>query len=281
MGFFYEKQGTSKYIVYEFEENEAVDSLSLCMLKNNKIEGLVPLIYSQADNRRFIKYDISAKISLKQFFIETINKEQLLKVIKNIISVLLTAEEYMLNIDFLLLKEEYIFVDASECMVYMIYLPSEKTVENIEKTEIFFKRIIFEAYYDQRESCDYIAELISYLNRKKHGFLISEFKALIESLMNNTDVNCLSVRSAENNAVLKKLTDNEAAMTSDCFFTSENSVLSNNSDISSNWQTDTETAILQSEDIMTFKYLITHYSKENLIKFIRQYKKIKRHYGNI
>lgn len=277
MNFFYENQGTSKYLVYEFEENEKVDSLSLCMLTNNRIEGVVPLFYTQADDSRFIKYNISAKVSLKQYFADTVNKEQVLKVIKGIVSSILTSEEYMLDSNSLLLNEEYIFVDASRHKVWMTYLPSVKPIEDKEDVETFLKRIIFGACYDQRENSDYIAELISYLNRKQ-GFLISEFKELIERLMNGDNMNCLSIPETNNRAIITELPNNEDEILSDTVFDAEDTVLVNNNSDDNYWHIETGTVMAQLQDIMTLRYLITHYSKENRLKFREQRRKAKNTY---
>lgn len=274
VSFFYENQGTNKYLVYKFEENEKVDSLSLCMLTNNKIEGLVPLFYTQADDSRLIKYNISAKVTLKQFLADTINKKQMLRVIKGIVSALFTAEEYLLDDASVLLNEEYIFVDASECRVWMIYLPLATPVEDKEDIETFFKRIIFGACYDQSENSDYIAELISYLNRKQ-GFLISEFNELIGQLLNSVNNNCLSVQATNSRAIITEPPNDEDKILADTVFDTRGTVYINNNMDYDYWQIDTGTVMLRSQDRMTLRYLITHYSKENRLKFIEQRRKAK------
>ena len=43
-GFSYENQSTITYLVYSMAKEDAVDSMSLGMLTNNKIAGLAPAI---------------------------------------------------------------------------------------------------------------------------------------------------------------------------------------------------------------------------------------------
>ena len=64
----YENQGNSTYLVYEIDSTDIVDNLSLGMINNNKIIGLAPVIYSQVDDKKYLKYNISAKVSAAPAF---------------------------------------------------------------------------------------------------------------------------------------------------------------------------------------------------------------------
>lgn len=65
MEFFYENQGVNTYLVYKIKEGDSIDTLSLGMITNNNIPGLIKTIFTQMDEVRFIKYNVSAKISMK------------------------------------------------------------------------------------------------------------------------------------------------------------------------------------------------------------------------
>ena len=68
MKFNYETQGASTYLVCELEPTEQLDSLTLGMLTNNHIPGLAPVIHTEMNGQRFLKYNISAKVASNQFF---------------------------------------------------------------------------------------------------------------------------------------------------------------------------------------------------------------------
>lgn len=78
MEFSYENQGANTYLVYEIKPGETVDTLSLGMLTNNSIPGLAKTLFTQMDEEKYIKYNVSAKISMKQFFGGVVNRKRLL-----------------------------------------------------------------------------------------------------------------------------------------------------------------------------------------------------------
>lgn len=43
---YYENQGTTTYLVYKIKENDQIDTMTLGMLTNNKIPGLVPTTFT-------------------------------------------------------------------------------------------------------------------------------------------------------------------------------------------------------------------------------------------
>ena len=97
MNFSFENQATITYLVYEIGENDVIDSMSLGMLTNNRISGLIPAVFTQMDSTRYIKYNISSKVSVKQFFEGQVNKRRLIGVFNGIVDAMLSAEDYMID----------------------------------------------------------------------------------------------------------------------------------------------------------------------------------------
>ena len=123
MNFRYENQGSNTYLVYQVESDSMIDTMSLGMLTNNKILGLAPAIFTQMDTIKFIKYDVSAKIPVKQFFSGPVNKKRLLGVFMGIANAMLAAEDYMLDVNNIILDLDYIFTDVSTCETVLICIP--------------------------------------------------------------------------------------------------------------------------------------------------------------
>lgn len=183
MKFTYENQGTNTYLVYEIKQNDVVDTMSLGMLTNNKIPGITPALFTQMDSEKFIKYNVTAKISAKEIFMGSVNKKRLLGVLSGIVNAISSAEEYMIDTSTLVLDMEYIYSDVTTCETILICLP----VESEEKEQVdfgtFFKNIVFSTRYDQTENCDYVAKLINYLNGTP-VFSLVEFKTILDELTN-------------------------------------------------------------------------------------------------
>ena len=181
MEFTFETIGSNTFLVYEIPQNEEVDTMTLGMLTNNKISGMVPILYTQMNASRYLKYNVSAKISVKQFFSGSVNKKRLLGVFSGIVSAVLAVEDYMIDESNILLDTEYIFADVSTCHAEVICLPILK--ENVGGTDLksFFKDIMFSTQFDQTENCDYVAKIINYLNGAV-SFVPADFLKVLEDL---------------------------------------------------------------------------------------------------
>lgn len=113
MGFSFENLGAKTYLVYTVEEKDTLDTMSLGMLANNKIQGLAQTAFAQINGKRYIKYDVSGKVPVKQLFAGPVNKKTLIGVLNSVVDAMLSAEDYMLDANAILLDHEYIFVNAS------------------------------------------------------------------------------------------------------------------------------------------------------------------------
>ena len=184
MNFTFENQGTHTYLVYTVAENDALDSMSLGMLTNNKISGLAHTLFTQMDATRYIKYDVSAKISVKQFFTGQVNKKRLIGVFSGIVDAMLSAEDYMIDVNSIVLDLDYIFADVSTCETVLVCMPIFSDDFSVTDLGAFFKNIMFTTQFDQTENCDHVAEIINFLNGSP-VFSLVEFKNLLDRLSGN------------------------------------------------------------------------------------------------
>lgn len=175
--FTFENQGTNTYLVYTISDEDVVDTMSLGMLTNNKIPGLATTLFTQMDTTKYIKYNVSAKVSVRQFFSGAVNKKRLLGVFKGIVNALTSAEDYMLDESTILLDLDYIFADVSSCETVLICLPINGK-EQQHNLGDFFKGIMFSTQFDQTENCDHVARIINYLNSAP-AFSLEDFKNLL------------------------------------------------------------------------------------------------------
>ncbi|MGN0141412.1 MAG: DUF6382 domain-containing protein, partial [Roseburia sp.] len=181
-----ENQGTSTYLIYDLTR-DAIDTMSLGMITNNKITGFVPALYTQEDSRKYLKYNVSSRITLKQFFMGAVNKKRLLGVFTSIVTALMAAEEYMIDMNSILLDEDYIFVDVSTNKAEVICVPIMDMGMPLNDMGAFFKNIMFCTQFDSGEDCDYVARIINYLNSTP-VISLNSFGALLHELENMTMV---------------------------------------------------------------------------------------------
>ncbi len=177
----YENQGTHSYLVYEVAESDIVDTMSLGMITNNKITGLAPAIYTQLDGKRFVKYNISSRVSAAQFFEGIVNRRQILAVFSGIVAALISAEEYMIDPEAFVMDLNYVYIDVGSYDINLICLPIVDMGGVPVDFFAFFKNIIFSAKFDQTENYDYVGRMINYLNNAV-SFSLAEFKQILDEL---------------------------------------------------------------------------------------------------
>lgn len=186
MNFTFENQGTNTYLVYSIQNNDVIDSMSLGMLTNNKIAGLAPTLFMQMDSAKYIKYNVSAKISVKQFFNGAVNKKRLVGVFSGIVDGFLSSEDYMIDPSTIILDLDYIFTDVSTCDTSLICLPISDTESVSKDIGAFFKNIMFTTQFDQTENCDYVAKIMNFLNSAPI-FSLADFKKLLDDIKDESN----------------------------------------------------------------------------------------------
>lgn len=132
MNFSYETQGALTYLVCEIEPTEQVDTLILGMLTNNHILGLAPVIYTEMNGQRYLKYNISAKVTAGQFFAGSVSKDIALRALSNILSAICSADEYMIDLNCFSVLPEHVYLNVSNCETALVCVPviSDKKIED-------------------------------------------------------------------------------------------------------------------------------------------------------
>lgn len=179
-GFTYENQGQNTYLVYQFDDRP-IDTMALGMLTNNKIKGFAPAIYTEIDNQKFIKYNVSSHVTLSKLFMGDVRKIRLLKTFVNIVDAMQMLDAYMLDRRTIMLDRDYIYVDASTSDVSMICVPVVDEFDPVDERELF-KNIIFSVSFAANENGDYVARILAYLNSVEL-FQLQDFKKMLEGLM--------------------------------------------------------------------------------------------------
>lgn len=180
MAFTYETNGNNTFLVYGIQPEDTLDTMTLGMITNNRIPGMAAVVYTQMNMDRFLKYNITAKVTVKQFFAGVVNRRRLLGVFSSITAAVSVAEEYMIDLNSLLLDTDFIYADVSSCNAEVICLPV-MNVAGITDVSMFFKNIMFTTQFDQTENCDYVARIINYLNSAP-VFVANDFGQLLEQL---------------------------------------------------------------------------------------------------
>lgn len=180
MAFTFETSGNNTFLVYAIQEEDVLDTMTLGMITNNRIPGMASVLYTQMNQDCFLKYNVTAKVTVRQFFSGVVNKRRLLGVFSGVAEALAAAEEYMIDNGSLLLDMDYIYADVRSCRAEVVCLPVVRETGAVD-SGLFFKNIMFSTQFDQTENCDYVARIINYLNSTP-VFVVEDFLRLLEEL---------------------------------------------------------------------------------------------------
>ncbi len=178
MEFTYENQGINTFLVWKMEEKDVLDELIKGMAENNEIAGLLPLTFSQNNRERYIKYNISSKVTLKQYLSGIVSKSSFINAMLSLVNAILELDDYMIEKEKLLLDMEYIYINVGTAQVGLAVLPVENISEETDLA-VFFRNIMFHVQFDQNENGNYIAAVLNFLNNG-NPFSMTDFKKLLE-----------------------------------------------------------------------------------------------------
>ena len=160
MKFTFENSGSNTYLVYEISNEEKIDTICIGMVTNNDIEGIVPFIFTQMDSKKYLKYNITSKITLERFLASTVTRMQLLNVFSSIANAIINVEDYMIDLDMLLLDMEHIYVNVGSYQAQIIPLPFK--IKSELSLSDFFKNIMSNTQFYTTENSDYVGRIISF-----------------------------------------------------------------------------------------------------------------------
>lgn len=178
MDFSIKNNGEKTVAEYVLKPNDRIDNLTLGMLVNNNIEGIIPVEYIQGDNKCF-DFDITGMVSLEEYLGDVIKKDKLLNLFYKIALVLRGSSEYMINWTSFVLETADIYI-KDEAEVGLICVPL-LSVSNDGNTCSFFKQILFSAQFDLEENQDYVGRLITFLNPKT--YILDKFIYELEEML--------------------------------------------------------------------------------------------------
>ncbi len=180
MEFSFETNGSNTFLVYKIRPEDRLDTMTLGMITNNRILGLAPALYTQMNTERFLKYNVTARVTIKQFLTGVVNRRKLLGIFSSIAATLSAVEDYMIDQNTLLMDMDWIYADVTSCTAEMICLPVTTETDLLDAGQ-FFKNIMFTTQFDQTEDCGYVARIISFLNSVP-VFVAEDFRGMLTEL---------------------------------------------------------------------------------------------------
>ena len=181
MRFAYENQGSCEVVIYHLSKNEAVDSMSLGMLTNNRIPGFAPASFYQKDEDKYIRFNVTGKVAAAEMFKGPVNKKRLVGLLQGIVDAMMAADDYMLDQSAIELNLEHIYMDPVTCETVVLCVPVFREDETPVDLALFLKNIVFNTQFDQTENTDHVAKIFNCLGAGSK-LVLSDLKAQLDQI---------------------------------------------------------------------------------------------------
>lgn len=158
-----------------FEQTSAVYDLE--MLCENQIQGILPISLHSFNGETEIYYDISTKQTLRVLFEKKkFTRDDLKWLFRGIYEAVSGLEKYLLDMEYLLIDPDYIYINIAEKKVYLLYYPyPEESFET--EVEQFAEYLLDKICNEDEQTVVYAYNFYRFVKEEK-GDLISVFEEL-------------------------------------------------------------------------------------------------------
>lgn len=138
----------------------SVDAVSWGMLTHNPIPGIARVSRSQLDDSVTLAFRVTG-IPLSRVLDQQQRKDDVLWILDGMVEAVLAVERHMIPVESVVYDPEHVYVDAATRSVTMVCVPVDGADHGDPVT--FFKKVIFNFRYDQRDDTTYVSDLINVL----------------------------------------------------------------------------------------------------------------------
>lgn len=140
--FNYEHENNCNFIVLE-EEDNVTEDYQVIMLGRNKVEHFLHFDIRIINGRSHVYYDISSKQQITKLFeYGKLTIEDVKAVCRSLSETVRLANNYMLDIDRLVVQPEYMYMDMCDKSIWFVYLPTETTKTFSEELRKLFDYVL-------------------------------------------------------------------------------------------------------------------------------------------
>ena len=254
-----EFNGSNSYLRYNLAPTDQLDTVSLAMLTHNRIDGVVPTQFRQIDDTKQLLFNVSGMVSASDLFNSAVSKTTLLRVLRGIVTGFISAEEYRLLRQSLILSLDCVFVDLKSLESMVLCLPLRNISGEHHDLRQFFKELVFNTKGDATSGYDHIAQIMSYLNGSPY-FNMREFRDFLDQMLTGKP-------AAEEHHDEKPATDSNYVVSPPSPSPAPTTEYESDSN---SWKEEAAPAEEPMEDEISLFYLLQHYNAENAEKYRKQ-----------
>ena len=125
MGKWYTKNESGKQLLIfeETDPDKEFDTVAISMQINNRISSLIPCTFSQIDDTRYLKFNISSKIEFQEFLERETTFDVVSSLFINMCRSFIELHKYMIESDSLFTDIDKMYIDISVPLAEFILNP--------------------------------------------------------------------------------------------------------------------------------------------------------------
>ncbi|MCM1271986.1 MAG: hypothetical protein NC220_00135, partial [Clostridium sp.] len=198
------KQNDVDVIKYDLKASDVYDDKAAD--KAASLQNIIPFQYSDEDGKRTITSYVREQTTLEMLFKKTLNKKQVLSIIKGLVSVYEMGAQGI-PVSYIVKEPSYVYINESTYEVKCILIAIKQDVLPLAEIPVFFREVISKMIFDENDKDNYVAKMLSIINAA--DFSIGNLKGYVEkeievtgkpAVQNQVKVNKLGVMNNIQNA---------------------------------------------------------------------------------
>ncbi len=167
---------------YNLDVEDAVDTRVYDMSTTGKLPHMFPCHMEEDGGARIFTYKVGDKVPVQEFLKKEVNKPQMLTLLYNLLSGLEDFGLNMVSLSYVAKDVQYIYVAPENQEVSFVVAPVSKETTDLNEVRQLVKDIIAGARYFEMDRDNYVAKLISFLNRPG-TFSLGDMKKYVEQML--------------------------------------------------------------------------------------------------
>ena len=174
-------KGNSIYAVYDLSNDDEPDRTSMMMVNHSvgKKSGFAPVTFEEMNGHvTRILFDITGKISLREYIGQNISQNDFRSMIINIVDAIEQLDEYMIDIQQIKLDIDSVFINAFDHSISLVCI-ALKNWKNSDSMYRFFKSVVENSYVTtQMNETSYFNRLWNIV-RSDNNFSLSNIRTVL------------------------------------------------------------------------------------------------------
>ena len=175
-----------RYLTYVLGEGMDIDEDVLDYCEENFPPEILKIIYEEDDDFDYLTYDVSDLVTLEKFTEGHMNKETVLKILRNVAIGMINIKEYAIPMSYVLLNKSFMYIDPDNLDITFLYLPVEGDASVSAEFKSFVRQFIACMQYNIDEDVSFVGQLLTYINGD--GFNLRGLIGLSEALMQDAGI---------------------------------------------------------------------------------------------